>query len=152
MAAEIDTPSWQFETLPSAAVLARDPHRVAAELWKAGVVDDPGGGLELLGHPAGEALSNRAPVPRRLVDELLQALLVAILEPSRHRLDRLAPAVEHQPAHVDLAPAALILARHRLKHLRGEVDEPAPDPRELPRLQPGHVLHCHPPRLDGGRG
>ena len=37
-------------------------------------------------------------------------------------------AVQHQPPQVDLAPATLVLARHRLEHLLGELDQTTAGP------------------------
>lgn len=132
-----------------AAVLAGDADRFVAELGEAGVVDHPGIGTDLDVHPQRQVPAHRLGPPRRLVDELLQALLVAVLQAVRHRLDRLALAVEHQPPQVDLSPAALIIARHRLEHLLCELDQAAADPLQLCGAQPRHLSHsrllrrCH---------
>ena len=121
MAALIETPTWQLATLPS-----------APQYWCATPTDwrrTWGSRCRRRSRPRAEisslirsrqALPHRRLIPGRLVDELLQALLVAVGQAGGHRLDRLAAAVEHQAAQVDLAPAALVLALHRLEHLLGE--------------------------------
>jgi hypothetical protein len=46
----------------------------------------------------------------------MQRLVVHLTaEPLGHRFDRLAPAVQHQPAQVALAADTLVLARQRLE-------------------------------------
>src|SRR5439155_24470460 len=91
-----------------ARVLARDADRVATELRETGVVDDPRLRLDHSRQDLRQPLPHRLPRPRALVEKLLQALLIAILEPRRHRLNRLPLPVQQQPAHVALAPTPLI--------------------------------------------
>jgi len=98
-------------------------------------VDALTGRLERRGQHLGQPLADRPPVPGALADELLQRLLVAVRQALGHGLDRLALAVQHQPAQVDLTPAALIGARQRLEHLRGEGDQA---PSRLGQLGRGH--------------
>src|SRR5450830_455341 len=74
-----------------------------------------------------------------------EALLVAVGEARRHRLDRLAAPVEHQAAQVGLAPAALIGARQRAEHLRGEGDQLAARLGKLRRPHELRVLGMVPP-------
>ena len=75
------------------------------------------------GHPA----PNLGMIPRRGRDELLQLLMIHP-EPLGHRLHRLALAVQHQPAHVQLTLGPLIRPRQPTEHLRGERLQPRPDP------------------------
>ena len=116
-----------------AAVLPRHPDRLAAGLRKAGVVDDPRLWLDRRAQLPRQTPPHRLPLPRALVDELLQALLVPVRQPSRHRFDRLPLPVQHQPAQIDLAPAALIAPRQRRQHLLRERDQPPPHTRQLRR-------------------
>jgi hypothetical protein len=46
------------------------------------------------------------------LDLLLPVLLVAIRQPSGHRLDRLAPPIQHQPAQIPVALGPLVLPRN----------------------------------------
>jgi hypothetical protein len=48
----------------------------------------------------------------------------------RHRLDRLALAVQQQPAQVGLSSGALVGARHRREHVLGEGDQPLAHPAQ----------------------
>jgi hypothetical protein len=48
----------------------------------------------------------------------------------RHRLDRLALAIQQQPAQVGLSWGALVGARHRGEHLFGEGDQPPAHPAQ----------------------
>jgi len=80
------------------------PTGVASRLGKTGVVDDHSERRKLCHHAPGQALPDRLDLPGALIDELLQALLVAVGQTGGHRLNRLASAVDHQAAQVDLAP------------------------------------------------
>jgi hypothetical protein len=121
------------------AVLRGDPHRVAAELGKAGVIDHPGIGGQGGGHALGEPAAHRHGVPGGLVDELLQRLLqrvrvglgVTAGQAGGHRFDGLALAVQKQPAQVALAPAALILAGDGLEDVLGEGGQTGADAAKL---------------------
>ncbi len=62
---------------------------------------------------------------------------MACSQPRRHRHHRLALPVREQPAHAQLARRPLILARQAAGHLRGEIQQPGPDPGDLLRGQPG---------------
>ena len=73
-------------------------------------------------------------VPGRGGHELLQ-LLVVHTQALGHRLHRLALAVQHQPAHVQLALGPLVPALQRAEHLRSE--------RLKPRTDLIHLLRCH---------
>jgi hypothetical protein len=58
-------------------------------------------------------------------------------QPLRHRLHRLTRPVGEQPTHVQLALGPLIAASNRsLQHLRGELDQPGPNPRQLVSFHP----------------
>src|SRR5437016_3676432 len=71
-----------------AAILPRDPDRVATALGEAAVLDDPRLGRDRAAQPARETAPHGLPRPRALIDELLQTLLIAVGPPGRHRLDR----------------------------------------------------------------
>ncbi|GAA3774626.1 hypothetical protein GCM10022403_006900 [Streptomyces coacervatus] len=90
------------------------------------VVDDPHLGPDHLNQSLGDPPPHRRPLPRRLVDELLQCLHVPVRQPLGHRLDRLAPAVQHQPPQIALALGPLILARHRGEHISHEQPQRGP--------------------------
>jgi hypothetical protein len=64
------------------------------------------GVLDALGH----LLPEREPVPRALVEELLQVLFVAVGQPYRHRAGALALAIEQETAQVHTAPVLSIFA------------------------------------------
>jgi hypothetical protein len=116
-----------------ARVLAGDPDRGSAVLGEAGVVHDPGVRVDRRRQLGGEPLADRPPVPGALADELLQRLLVAVREALGHGLDRLALAVQHQPAQVALTPAALIGPGQGFEHLGGEGDQAPAHPGQLGR-------------------
>ena len=71
-------------------VLAGDPDRHLPELRKPRVIDHPHLRRQLTAHPPRQRATHRRHIPRRLIDELLQTLLITVSQPSRHRLDRLA--------------------------------------------------------------
>lgn len=115
-------------------------------LRQARVIHDPPLRRDLSGHPPRKPPADGHVIPRRVGDEVLQPLLVTIRQPRRHRLDRLAPPLQQQPAHVLLALRALITADQRPVHLRRELDQcralrvqiSRPDPR-LPDPNPRHA-------------
>ena len=78
-------------------------------------------------------------IPRRGRDELLQPLMIGP-QPLRHRHHRLAPPIGQQPAHIQSARGALILARKPAEHLRGERRQPGPDLCHLLRSHPGMTV------------
>src|SRR5512139_3855637 len=127
-------------------VLATDPHRKAALLRESRVVDDPRLRLKLGHHPPRQVPAHHPLIPRRLVDELLQALLIAIRQPGRHRLDRLALAIKHQSAQIDAAPLALLGAHQRtLEHLARERLQPPTYLRQALLRKPRHRRHTRLP-------
>jgi hypothetical protein len=71
-------------------------------------------------------------VVQRLVVDLTQAL--------GHRLDRLAPAVQHQPAQVALPAGALIGARQRGEEVVGQSFQASTDPGQLGCCETTHSL------------
>jgi hypothetical protein len=80
------------------------------------------------------------------LDFLLQVLLVAIRQPSGHRLDRLAPPIQHQPAQRAVALGPLVLPRNRGEYLRYELRLVTPqtlNPLHVHGLQ--HAPHEHRP-------
>src|SRR5450756_3175588 len=74
-----------------------------------------------------------------------EALLVAVRQARRQRLDRLAAPVEHQAAQVGLAPAALVASRQRGEHLRREGDQLAARLGKLRRLHNLSLIHISEP-------
>ena len=140
-------PDLTVTDLPQrAAVLAGNTDRHLSELRKARVVDHPRLRRQLPAHPPRQRTPHRDRIPRRLVHELLQTLFIPVRQPPGHRLDRLALAIQHQPAHIHLTPTPLILPAHRLEHLRGELHQPPAHPRQLPARQTSHNLHPDLPR------
>jgi hypothetical protein len=110
-------------------------------LARRGRLDHPRIRRQLTAHPSCQRATHWHPIQRRLIDESLQALLIPILKPRGHRLDRLALAIKHQPAHIHLPPTALVLARHRAEHLRDKLDKPPARARKLALRQTNHSLH-----------
>ena len=78
-------------------------------------------------------------VPGRGRDELLQPLMICP-QPFGHRLHGLAPPIGQQPAHIQLTGRPLIPARQPAKHLRGKIQQPGPDLRDLLRGHPSMTL------------
>ncbi len=103
------------------AVLTGHPDRRGAALGKRHVVDHPRLGCDRLGQPLGDPLSGRQRVPWRLVHELLQGLHVSVRQPLGHRLDRLAPPVQHQAPQITGAPLPLVPPRQRGEHVGNEL-------------------------------
>jgi hypothetical protein len=103
------------------AVLAGHPHRRGAALGKRHTVDDPHLGPDRLAQPLGDPPPHRQRIPRRLVHELLQGLHVPVRQPLGHRLDRLAPALQHQTPQITRTPPPLIPPRHRGEHIGNEL-------------------------------
>src|SRR5215217_6047394 len=110
--------------------MARDPDRLVAELRKARVVDHPRLGRDLDAHPPRQPLTNQSRRPRRLVDELLQTLIIAVLESGGHRLDALALALQHQPAQIHRTPSA------QTSPPQTPPGVPGPAPARSPTTQP----------------
>nr|AHE39912.1 Integrase catalytic subunit [Streptomyces sp. F8] len=65
---------------------------------------------------------------------------VAVRQPLAHRLDRLAPPVQHQAPQIALAPPPLIPPRQRPEHIGNELRQLAPQPFRFPQLHPGRRL------------
>src|SRR4051812_20349803 len=63
------------------------------------------------------AIRDRQRILRRLVHKLLQGLHVPVRQTRGHRLDRLAPAIQHQPAQIALTLHPLIPTWHRGEHI-----------------------------------
>src|SRR3954453_22324095 len=97
---------------------------------------------ELIG-PAGKPFPDAYVIPGRRGDELLQ-LLMTHTQPGRHRLHRLALAVEHQPAQIQLTRGPLIRPWQFAEHLGGESHQTRPDL--------GHLLWSHEPSQDHTTG
>jgi len=76
-------------------ILPGDTDRHLPELRKPRVIDHPRLRLKLTTHPPHQRSAHRHRIPRRLVDELLQALLIPVPKPRRHGLDRLALPIQH---------------------------------------------------------
>ena len=81
----------------------------------------------------GESMADRPPVPGRDGHEVVQRLVVDLPEPGRHRLHRLAPAVQHQSTQVARSASALIGARQRLKDVVREGLQAPADGGQLAR-------------------
>jgi hypothetical protein len=64
---------------------------------------------------------------------VVQRLVVDLAEPGGHRLDRLAAAVQQQPAQVALAAATLIPTGQRLEDVGGEPLQAVTDGGQLGR-------------------
>jgi hypothetical protein len=97
-----------------AAVLPLDPDRAVAVLGKAGVIHRPRDRLQPGHQLFGQPPTHRPPVPRRGRHEVVQRLVMHLAaEPSGHRLDRLAPPLQHQPAQVARPAGTLVGARQR---------------------------------------
>ena len=102
---------------------------------EAGVVDDQRLHREAGREPPRHVPPHRRIVPGRGRDELLQPLMIDP-QPGRHRRHRLALPAGEQAAHVQLPGRPLILARQPAEHLRGKIQQPGPDLRDLLR---GHA-------------
>ena len=77
--------------------------------------------------------------------KLLQPLMVHP-QPLRHRLHRLTLPVRQQPAHIQLPGGPLVLPRQPAEHLRGEIQQPGPDLRDLLRGHAG-ITPENPPAI-----
>jgi tetratricopeptide (TPR) repeat protein len=72
---------------------------------------------------------------------VVQRLVVHLTaEPGRHRLDRLTPSLQHQPAQVALASGTLVGARQRREHLGGECLQASTDGSQLGRCDASQQL------------
>lgn len=118
------------------AVLAGDPDRPGSASGKRHVVDHPHLRRDRLARPLGDPPPHRPRVPRRLVHELLQSLHVPVRQPLGHRLDRLAPAIQHQAPQITLAPPPLIPPWQRPEHIGNELRQLTPEPFHFPRPHP----------------
>src|ERR1019366_5358154 len=122
-----------------------DPHRPLTELRKAGVIDHPRLRRQLPAHPPSKRTTHRHRIPRRLVHELLQTLLIPVSQPRRHRLNRLPLPIQHQTPQIHLTPTTLIPPPHRNEHLLTELHKPPTHTRKLPLRQTSHPPHDDPP-------
>jgi hypothetical protein len=123
-----------------ARVLALHPHRAVAVLGKAGVVHHPRSRRKRPAQQLGQAAADRPPVPRRHRDEVVQRLVVHLAQARRHRLDRLAPALQHQPTQVALPAGALIGTRQRREQIVGEGLQASTDPGQFGCCEAAHSL------------
>jgi len=71
---------------------------------------------------------------------VVQRLVVHLTKTLGHRLDRLAAAVQHQPAQVALPAGALIGTRQRREDLVGEGFQASTDRRQLGWCEATHSL------------
>jgi hypothetical protein len=71
---------------------------------------------------------------------VVQRLVVHLTQPGGHRLDRLAAAVQHQPAQVALPAGALIAAWQRREQVVGEGFQASTDPGQLGCCEATHSL------------
>lgn len=122
------------------AVLAGHPDRGHAALGERHVVDHPHLGPDDLGQPLGDPLPDRQRIPRRLVHELLQGLHVPVRQTLDHRLDRLAPTVEHQTSQITLTPGPLIRTRHRGEDIRHKHRQRRPQSVHFMRIHTTDML------------
>lgn len=119
-----------------AGVLPRHTRRGIPVLQKAGVIHDQRFHADRVLHPPGQPGPHMRGIPRAGSDEVRQRLPVAVLtQTSRHRLHRLAPPVQQQPAHIRLPPPPLIRTEEPVEQLRRERLQILPDR--------GHLLRCH---------
>ena len=151
-----DTPSWQLAVLPSVP----EYWRCTPTEWSPSL----GKPVSSTAHAVGSSAATSRSASRRRTGrqshgehghEVVQRLVVH-LPPSRcgHRLDRLAPPLQHQPTQVALPAGALILARQRLEDVVGErLQAPADGgqlgwcdaPHPAPLLdRKGGSTHTHP--------
>jgi hypothetical protein len=100
-----DTPAGSWPSCPACRSTGAAPHRVVAVLGKAGVVHRPRRRPQRSHQPLGQTAADRPPVPRADRHEMVQRLVVDLAEALGHRLHRLAPAIQHQPAQVALPRA-----------------------------------------------
>jgi len=121
-----------------AAVLALHPHRVLPVLGEAGVIHRPCRRLQRLDQLLGQSATDRPPVPRRDRHEVVQRLVVHLPQPLGHRLHRLAPPLQHQPAQVALPAGTLVLTRQRPEDVLGERLQASADRRQLGRCDAPH--------------
>jgi hypothetical protein len=138
-----DTPSWHAQLAVGplaqrARVLALDPHRAGAVLGEAGVVDHPCRRRQSGDQPLGQPPADRPPVPGGHGDEVVQRLVVHLAEPGGHRPDRLAAALQQQPAQVALPAGALIGALQRGEEVVGEPFQAVTDGGQLGRCDAPH--------------
>lgn len=117
-----------------AAVHPGHPRRVIPVLGEPHVVDRVRLRGDVRCGPPGDPAADLGVVPGRGGHELLE-LLVVHAQALGHRLHRLALAVQHQPAQVQLALGPLVPALERAEHLRGE--------RLQTRADLVHLLRCH---------
>jgi hypothetical protein len=83
---------------------------------------------------------------------VVQRLVGNLTEPLGHRLDRLAPPVQHQPAQVALPAGALVGARQRREDILGEGFQPTADGGQLGWCEATHsLLPCAWDREDESR-
>ena len=141
MTALTDTPSWHAQLAVGplaqrARVLALDPHRAGAVLGEAGVVDHPCRRRQSGDQPLGQPPADRPPVPGGHGDEVVQRLVVHLAEPGGHRPDRLAAALQQQPAQVALPAGALIPTGQRREQVVGEPLQAPADGGQLGRCDP----------------
>jgi hypothetical protein len=71
---------------------------------------------------------------------VVQRLVVHLAEPGGHRLDRLAAAVQHQPAQVALPTSALIAAGQGREDVVGEGFQASTDRGQLGWCEAAHRL------------
>src|SRR4051812_47163143 len=110
-----------------------------ALLGEPGVVDDQEPvAAEPAADPGVEVVEHLLLVPRALVEELLEGLLVVLvplldgLEPGGHRLDALAVAVEEDPPEVGVAPVPPPRVPEGAGHLVEERGQVLPQLGQLP--------------------
>ena len=122
-----------------AGILPGHARRRVPVLGEPGVIDHQRLHRLMPGEPPRHIPPHRGVIPGRGRDELLQPLMIDP-QPRRHRHHRLALPIGQQPAHVQLPGRPLILPRQPAEHLRGEIQQPGPDLRDLLRGDGAHMV------------
>jgi len=144
-----DTPSWQLAVLPSVPEYWRcTPTEQSPSLGKPVSSTTHAVGESAPAQHLGQPPADRPPVPRAGRDDVVQRLVVHLAQAGGHRLDRLAPAVQQQPAQVALPAGALIGTWQRREEVVGEGFQASTDPGQLSCCEASHSL---PPCAGTGR-
>lgn len=141
MTALTDTPSWQLPVLPSVPEYWRCTPPSGGRPWGSRCRPPPTPSVRARREAARPGGGGPAASPTGWWHEVVQRLIVHLpAQAGGHRLDRLAPAVQHQPPQVALTVGTLVLARQRLEHLGGERLQTSADRGQLGRCDPRHPV------------